>query len=59
MQPIDIGDLRLDAGNTSKQSALYLAIQDKILNGQWPTNGRLPATRLLAEELRVPLLFNY
>ncbi|MGF1708467.1 PLP-dependent aminotransferase family protein [Enterovibrio baiacu] len=53
MQPIDIGDLRLDAGNTSKQSALYLAIQDKILNGQWPTNGRLPATRLLAEELRV------
>ncbi|WP_394209377.1 PLP-dependent aminotransferase family protein [Enterovibrio calviensis] len=53
MQPIDIGDLRLDASNTSKQSALYLAVQDKILNGLWPTNGRLPATRLLAEELRV------
>ncbi|KKD60508.1 transcriptional regulator [Grimontia sp. AD028] len=51
MQPIDIGDLQLASEKSSKQSALYAAIQEKILNRRWPHHGRLPATRFMAKEL--------
>ncbi|WP_325894896.1 MocR-like pyridoxine biosynthesis transcription factor PdxR [Grimontia sp. NTOU-MAR1] len=51
MQPIDIGDLQLASEKSSKQSALYAAIQEKILNQRWPHHGRLPATRFMAQEL--------
>ncbi|KXF80433.1 MocR-like pyridoxine biosynthesis transcription factor PdxR [Enterovibrio coralii] len=51
MQPIDIGDLVLDESVGSKQQSLYLAIQSKILRGEWKNQARLPATRVLAAEM--------
>ncbi len=53
MQPIDIGDLELDGRHSTKQQALYEAVQAKILSGQWPRNGKLPASRQMATELGV------
>ncbi|WP_028023935.1 MocR-like pyridoxine biosynthesis transcription factor PdxR [Enterovibrio calviensis] len=53
MQLIDVGDLSLNPTMPSKQSALYSAIQEKILSGQWPTKAKLPSSRLLAQELMV------
>ncbi|MDD1780131.1 PLP-dependent aminotransferase family protein [Enterovibrio sp. ZSDZ35] len=53
MQPIDVGVLELDGCHPSKQHALYVAIQSKILRGDWPTQARLPATRVLANEVSV------
>ncbi|WP_407333449.1 PLP-dependent aminotransferase family protein [Enterovibrio sp. 27052020O] len=51
MPLIDIGDLTLNVDMPSKQSALYSAIQEKILSGKWPTKAKLPSSRLLAQEL--------
>ncbi|PKF49805.1 PLP-dependent aminotransferase family protein [Enterovibrio nigricans] len=51
MQPIDVGDLLADSRAPSKQQSLYQAIQSKILQGDWPNQARLPATRTMASEL--------
>lgn len=53
MIPIDSGDLRVERQGSHLQQALYLAIRDKIMHGLWSNQGRLPATRKLAEELAV------
>ncbi|RXJ74452.1 transcriptional regulator [Veronia nyctiphanis] len=52
MSFIDIGDLYLDK-NEPRQAGLYNAIRDKILMAQWTAESRLPATRVLAEQLSI------
>ena len=53
MQPIDIGDLTLDEKYSSRQSALFHAVREKIIHGLWNKGSKLPSTRKLASELEV------
>lgn len=53
MQPLDFGDIQLDNQQSSRQKALYEAIRAKIVNRLWQKSGRLPATRKLAEYLKL------
>ncbi len=50
---IDIGDLTLSAQQSSRQTALFIAIRDKITQGYWETNSKLPSTRQLSQALSV------
>ncbi len=51
MPLIDIGDLQLSNSKGAKQTELFKAIREKIVEQLWPIGGKLPSTRKLAEEL--------
>lgn len=53
MALIDSGDLAFDTRHGSMQAQLFHAIRDKVVHNLWPTGGKLPSTRQLAQELRV------
>jgi GntR family transcriptional regulator/MocR family aminotransferase len=53
MQPIDVGDLQLDDQHDTRQTALFHAIREKIVQDLWSKGSRLPSTRKLAVELSV------
>ncbi|ASC59746.1 putative transcriptional regulator of pyridoxine metabolism [Vibrio vulnificus] len=53
MLPIEIGDLTLTPKTGVLQQDLYNAIREKITHGLWNKQGRLPATRKLAQALNV------
>ncbi|NVC63148.1 PLP-dependent aminotransferase family protein [Vibrio sp. 05-20-BW147] len=53
MLPIEIGDLTLTPKTGVLQQDLYNAIREKITRGLWNKQGRLPATRKLAQALNV------
>ncbi len=48
---IETGDLTLASVGGSRQTRLFNAIREKIVQGLWHKNGKLPSTRKLAEEL--------
>ncbi|YCO01757.1 MocR-like pyridoxine biosynthesis transcription factor PdxR [Vibrio sp. VNB-15] len=50
---IDIGDLHLKQSDGTRQQALFFAIREKIVQGLWAKNGKLPSTRKLSQELNV------
>ncbi|WP_199195418.1 PLP-dependent aminotransferase family protein [Photobacterium sp. GB-210] len=50
---IDTGDLTLCHHQGSRQQSLFNAIRDKITQGYWPKNSKLPSTRHLAQILDV------
>ncbi|WP_249199172.1 PLP-dependent aminotransferase family protein [Photobacterium sp. GJ3] len=52
-QLIEIGDLTLATQTGSRQERLFHAIRDKIVGNLWPTGGKLPSTRHLAQELKL------
>ncbi len=51
MNLIDVGDLFLSKQSSSLQQTLFDAIQQKIINGHWKREQKLPSTRKMAEEL--------
>lgn len=53
MQPIDVGDLQLDDQHDTRQTALFHAIREKIVQDLWSKGSKLPSTRKLAVELSV------
>ncbi|MGR4999803.1 MocR-like pyridoxine biosynthesis transcription factor PdxR [Vibrio celticus] len=53
MQPIDVGDLQLDEQHDTRQTALFHAIREKIVQDLWSKGSKLPSTRKLAVELSV------
>lgn len=53
MALIDIGDLQLDDKTTTKQTALFEAIRNKIVAQLWGKGLKLPSTRKLAQELNL------
>lgn len=53
MALIDIGDLHLDDQTTTKQTALFEAIRNKIATQLWGKGLKLPSTRKLAQELNL------
>lgn len=53
MNVIDVGDLLLLKKTTSLQQALFDAIQQKIINGNWIKEQKLPSTRKMAEEMNL------
>ncbi|MGR5237095.1 MocR-like pyridoxine biosynthesis transcription factor PdxR [Vibrio alfacsensis] len=50
---IDIGDLHLNESDGTRQKALFFAIREKIVQGLWTKNGKLPSTRKLSQELNI------
>ncbi|CAH6785013.1 Predicted transcriptional regulator of pyridoxine metabolism [Vibrio chagasii] len=53
MQPIDVGDLQLSEQHDTRQTALFHAIREKIVQDLWSKGSKLPSTRKLAVELSV------
>ena len=53
MQPIDVGDLQLSEQYDTRQTALFHAIREKIVQDLWSKGSKLPSTRKLAVELSV------
>ncbi|ERM57300.1 PLP-dependent aminotransferase family protein [Vibrio cyclitrophicus] len=53
MQPIDVGDLQLNDQHETRQTALFHAIREKIVQNLWSRGYKLPSTRKLAIELSV------
>lgn len=51
MQPIDVGDLQLSEQHDTRQTALFHAIREKIVQDLWSKGSKLPSTRKLAIEL--------
>ncbi|GAB6263822.1 MocR-like pyridoxine biosynthesis transcription factor PdxR [Photobacterium sp. R1] len=49
--PIETGDLSIAGGTGTRQERLFHAIRTKIVRHLWPTGGKLPSTRKLAQEL--------
>lgn len=50
---IDIGDLHLKESDGTRQQALFFAIREKIVQGLWVKNGKLPSTRKLSQALNL------
>ena len=50
---IDIGDLYLKHSDGTRQQALFFAIREKIVQGLWAKNGKLPSTRKLSQGLNI------
>ncbi|MCC4223076.1 PLP-dependent aminotransferase family protein [Vibrio campbellii] len=50
---IDIGDLHLKESDGTRQQALFFAIREKVVQGLWAKNGKLPSTRKLSQELEL------
>lgn len=53
MQPIDVGDLQLSEQYDTRQTALFHAVREKIVQDLWSKGSKLPSTRKLAVELSV------
>lgn len=53
MKNIDIGDLSIPCHTSSLQQSLFEEIRTKITQKLWSKGARLPATRTMAEELKV------
>ena len=53
MSLIDIGDLHLKESDGTRQQALFFAIREKIVQGLWAKNGKLPSTRKLSQDLEL------
>ncbi|GAL35957.1 predicted transcriptional regulator of pyridoxine metabolism [Vibrio maritimus] len=58
MSVIDSSDLAIDlealtSGKLTLQQALFQQIRNRILKGFWPSNAKLPSTRLLASQLKI------
>jgi len=53
LQPIDIGDFVLDKTKSSRQSAVFHGVRERIIDGLWAKGGKLPSTRKFASELGI------